>query len=148
MQDDEIDHIAQANAVSQIPYNSRQQERACSQNAIVVARRAQKVIEHSQRGSYCQYYKKPTSKGPTFLQLPESDAAIFCINQIKEAANNGSLITKPECADCPCLGGLVDHVDAKTCEQVARAPAKARWQGQGFFPLFIRHHKECAIDNR
>jgi hypothetical protein len=125
MHGDEINHVSQPGAVSQISDYACQQERTSSQDAVVVSWRAQEIIEDSYRGKYGQHHKKPAPKAPTFLQLTESDAAILRINQVQEAVNNCPILSEAKRAYGPRLGRLVNHVEAETCQQVTGAPAKA-----------------------
>ena len=118
MHGDEINYITQPGAVSQIPEDSGQQKRTRSQDAVVVSRRAQEIVEDGQRRGYRQHHKKPTCKTSAFLQLAESNTAILCINQVKEAVNNCSIVSEAQRAHGPRLGRLVDHVEAETCKQV------------------------------
>ena len=77
MHGDEIDYVTQPGAVSQITEDSGEQKRARSQDAVIVSRRAQKIIEDGQRGGYRQPHKKPSCKTSAFLQLAESDTPGF-----------------------------------------------------------------------
>ena len=125
MHDNEINNVTKTGAVSQITRDSGEQERASSQNAIVVSRSAQKIIKHSHGGGDGKHHKEPSSKAATLLQLTKSDARILRVNKIEEAANDGSISTESQRAYRPRLAGLIDHVDAKAGEQVTRAPAEA-----------------------
>lgn len=125
MHGDEINYITQPGAVGQIPYDAGQQERTRSQDTVVVSRRAQEIVEDCQRRGYRQHHKKPASKTSTFLQLAEGNTAILCIDQIKEAADDSSIMSEAQRTHGPRLGRLVDHVEAEACKQVTRAPAKA-----------------------
>ena len=125
MQHNKVNNVAQPDAIGQITCDSRQQKRARPQDAIVVSRRPQKIKKHRYRRGDCQHDEEPASERPAFLQLTESDAAILRIDEIEEAANNSSIITKPERAYSPCFSGLVHHVNAEAGEQVTCPPTKA-----------------------
>ena len=121
----EINYVPKPGAVSQVTGYSCEQERASSQDAIVVSRSAQKVIKHRHRGRDGQPHKEPSSKTSAFLQTTKGDARILRVNKIEEAANDSSISTEPQRAHRPRFAGLIDHVDAKAGEQVTRAPAQA-----------------------
>src|SRR6185503_13933916 len=125
VQHDEVDHVTESLPVRQIAGNSRQQQGAGSQHPVIISRRAHEIIENCCRGHYCQYHKKPTSERTAFLQLSESNARIFSVDEIEKALNDGAIALEAQRANCPGLGRLIDHVDAKAGEQISGAPAQA-----------------------
>ena len=122
----EINYVPEPGAVSQVTGYSCEQERASSQDAIIVSRIAQKIIKHCHSGRDGQHNKEPSSKTSAFLQLTKSDSPILRVNKIEEAANDGPIGSESQRAHRPRLAGLINHVDAKAGEQVTRAPAQAQ----------------------
>src|SRR6267378_2005405 len=111
MDDNEINYVPKPGAICQIAGNSRQQKRARSEDSIVVSRRAQKIVEDGHGGCDGQHNEEPATETPALLQLTKSDSAILRINEIEEAADDGSIVRMPQPAHRPRLAGLVDHVD-------------------------------------
>src|SRR6185437_6665205 len=94
--DNEINNVPKAGAVSQITGDSGEQERASPQNAIVVSRSAQKVIEHGHRGGDGKHHEEPPSKTSAFLQLTKSYPRILRVNKVEETANDGPIAREPQ----------------------------------------------------
>src|SRR2546421_12154496 len=88
VQQNEINHKPEPHTISQVAQDARQQQRGCSENAIVVSRRAKKVKQHRNGRDCRQDDEKPAAKRAAFLQLPKGDAAILGINKIEQAAND------------------------------------------------------------
>jgi len=96
MNNDEVDHVPESRAVGQIAYDASQQKGARSKHAIVVARRANEVIENRQRCSNRQHNEKPATERSTFLQLTEGNAGIFRIDEVEKSSNNLLVFAIPE----------------------------------------------------
>src|SRR5215211_6104974 len=126
MQDDEIDHVAEPDAVSQVSENARKQQRTRAEDAIVVSRRAQEVIENGDGREYCQHDEEPATKRATFLQLSKRDTGVFGVDELKEPANDHALITEAQRPDSPRLRRLIRQVDAEGSQQIPGAPREAR----------------------
>ena len=116
VQDDEIDHVAESKAIGQVSENTREQQRARTQNSIVVSRRAHEVIENCDGGEHRQHDEKPATKRTAFLQLTKSDAGILGVDKLKEAGNDDALVTKPQRPHRPRLRRLIGKVDAESSQ--------------------------------
>ena len=126
MRNDEIDDVTKPGAISQIPGDAREQKRASPQHAVVISRRAQEIVKHSRCRRDGEHYEKPAAETSALLQLTESNSAVLRIDEIDKAPDDSSIICMPQRAHCPCLGGLIDQVDAEAGQQVTRAPTEAR----------------------
>src|ERR1051325_6343197 len=111
VQHDEIDDVTETSAVSQVAEDAREQQRARSENTIVIPRRAQEIVKDRYRSKHCQHYEKPTAKRAAFLQLSKRDARVFSVDKLKKPANQHSLFAKTKRFDGPRLCRLVGHVD-------------------------------------
>ena len=85
---DEIDHEPQAHSISQISGDACQQQRARTQNAIIITRGAKEIKQHRDRSRGRQDYEKPAPKGAAFLQLTERDASVFRVSEIQQATDD------------------------------------------------------------
>src|SRR5688572_10681643 len=94
MHGDEVNYITQPDAVSQVPENSGQQKRARSQDAVVVSWGAKEKIKDCHRSRDRQSHEKPACKASAILQLAKRDPRILCIDQVKEAVDNSSVIAE------------------------------------------------------
>src|SRR5204863_400342 len=84
-------------------------------------KREKKIVEDGHGGCDGQHNEEPATETSALLQLTKSDSAILRINEIEQAADDGSIVRMPQPAHRPRLAGLVDHVDAEAGEQVTRA---------------------------
>ena len=60
--DDEIDNVAETNAISQITEDACEQQRTSPEHAIVVSRRAHEIVKDRDRRERREHYKKPATE--------------------------------------------------------------------------------------
>ena len=124
---DEIDYVAKPDAVSQIPEDTCKQQRACAENTIVIARRAEKVEQDGKRCRRREHRKKPSPKRAAFLQLAERYAGILSVCEIEKSADDGHVL-EPQLPHGPGFARLVEQINAERCDKVTDAPWNAGFQ--------------------
>ena len=126
VQDDEIDHIAESKTISQVSENAGEQQRTCTQNAIVVSRCAHEVIKNRDRSEHCEHDEEPATERAAFLQLSKRDARVFGVYELKEPGNDHAFVTEAQRFNRPRFRRLVGHKNAQGRQQIAGAPSKPR----------------------
>jgi hypothetical protein len=125
VEQDEVDDVAEARAVGQVPGDAGEQQRARAEHAVVLPRRAEEVGEDGDRRRAGQRDQQPAARRAALLKLPEGDAGILRVGQIEEARHDRHVPPQTQAAHRPRLRGLIDEVDAERRQQVGRAPAQA-----------------------
>ena len=96
MQNNEIDHVTEANAIGEIAADAGEQQRASSEHAIVVSGSAYEIVKDRDRGGNRQHDEEPPAKRAAFLELAESDPRIFRVEKLHETSDEHALVAKAQ----------------------------------------------------
>src|SRR5262245_48825642 len=125
VQRNKIDDVAKANAIRHVTGNTGEKKRTRAENAVIAPRRSPKIKKHRKGCGARKNNEEPTTERSTFLQLAKSNSRIFCVDEIKEAGDHGSILTKAKLLQCPRFTRLVSQIDAERGEQISGSPSES-----------------------